>query len=152
MGRDEAESECGFERRSWHVSLVVIVDAAILGTIQEVICRQAADGVFSPTKQSSTHQDQKQVNATGRFQKEWKMIWCTCLIGLSYMFAVILTTYTVCLIQMFYSVLDFIFNKFNLSSWQIRNKFYKIISDKSHNPLLCHKSVYKETKGHKVQL
>lgn len=32
-----------FEQSSWHVSLVVIVVAAILGTIQEVIYQQAAD-------------------------------------------------------------------------------------------------------------
>lgn len=47
-----AESECGFEKSSWRVSLVVIVVAAIFGTIQEVIYRQAADGVFSSTKHS----------------------------------------------------------------------------------------------------
>lgn len=32
-----AESESAFEKSSWHVSLVVIVVASILGTIQEVI-------------------------------------------------------------------------------------------------------------------
>lgn len=40
------ESERGFVQSSWRASLVVIVDAAILGTIQEVNYRRAADGVF----------------------------------------------------------------------------------------------------------
>lgn len=53
---ERVESECGFEKSSWRVSLVVIVVAAILGTIQEVIYREAADGVFS-----STHHAPKQV-------------------------------------------------------------------------------------------
>lgn len=33
----------GFEKSSWHVSLVVIVVAAILGTIQEMMCRESTD-------------------------------------------------------------------------------------------------------------
>lgn len=44
------ESECGFEKSSCCVSLVVIIVAAILGTIQEVNYRQAADGVFGSTR------------------------------------------------------------------------------------------------------
>jgi len=43
----------------------VIVVAAILGTIQEVICRQAADGVFSITKHGSMHHQPKQVQLNG---------------------------------------------------------------------------------------
>lgn len=35
--RERAESECVFEKSSWQASLVVIVVAAILRTIQEVI-------------------------------------------------------------------------------------------------------------------
>lgn len=57
--------KCGFEKSSWRVSSVVIVVAAILGTIQEVIYRQAADGVFGSTKHSSTHQETKQVQLKG---------------------------------------------------------------------------------------
>lgn len=41
------ESACGFEKSSWRVSLFVIIVAAILGTIQEVIYRKAADGECS---------------------------------------------------------------------------------------------------------
>lgn len=50
-----------FEKSSWRVSLVVIVFAAILGTIQEVMYRQAADGVFS-----STHHQPKQAQLEHR--------------------------------------------------------------------------------------
>lgn len=57
---ERPESECGFEKSSWRASLVVIVVAAILGTIQEVIYRQAADRVFS-----STHHEPKQVQLNG---------------------------------------------------------------------------------------
>lgn len=66
---ESAESERGFEKSSWRVSLVAIVVAAILGSVQEVICRQAADGVFSSTKHSSTHHHQPkqvQLNGAGR--------------------------------------------------------------------------------------
>lgn len=52
--RRKAESECSFEKASWCVSLVVIVASAILGTIQEVMYRQAADRVFRTSKHSST--------------------------------------------------------------------------------------------------
>lgn len=52
--------ERGQKQSSCRVSLVVIVVAAILGTIQEVICRQAADGVFSSTEHNSTHHEPKQ--------------------------------------------------------------------------------------------
>lgn len=61
--KERAESERGFEKSSWRVSLVVIVVASILGTIQEVIYRQAADGVFS-----STHHEPKQVKLNGTWR------------------------------------------------------------------------------------
>lgn len=56
------ESERGFEKSSCCVSLVVIIVAAILGTIQEVNYRQAADGALG-----STHREPKQgLNGTRR--------------------------------------------------------------------------------------
>lgn len=64
------ESECGFEKSSWRVSLFVIIVAAILGTIQEVIYRQAADGVFG-----STHHEPKQVQLNGTWRKCSTSVW-----------------------------------------------------------------------------
>lgn len=45
----------GFVNRAAGVSLVVMVVDAILGTIQEVICRRAGDGEHRATKRGLTH-------------------------------------------------------------------------------------------------